>query len=108
MSGKDAIIIQRIKDELVFMRKSLENINREDFLTSESLQHIVMMALIIIGENVNRLSDDFKNNYPDIEWVQITAVRNIAAHGYWQLNMEQIWKALETDVPELELFFEGL
>ena len=107
MSDKDIMIIKRIKNELVFMKKSLENISREDFLDSEALQHLIMMALIIIGENVNRLSDDFKNKYSDIEWVQIIAVRNIAAHGYWQLNMEQIWKALETDIPELELFFES-
>jgi uncharacterized protein with HEPN domain len=28
------------------------------------------------------------------EWFQIVAVRNIAAHGYWQLDMQQIWQAI--------------
>ncbi|MDR2006720.1 MAG: DUF86 domain-containing protein [Acidaminococcales bacterium] len=37
----------------------------------------------------------------NIEWVQIVAVRNIAAHGYRQLDMRQIWQATEDDIPTL-------
>jgi len=45
-------------------------------------------------------------SHKEIEWVQIIAVRNIASHGYWQLNMDQIWKAIETDIPSLKSFFD--
>ena len=64
------------------------------------------MALITIGECANHLSDVFKEEHPEIEWVQIIAVRNIAAHGYWQLDMEQIWQAMKEDIPDLRTFFD--
>jgi len=48
---------------------------------------------------------EFREEYHEVEWIQIIAVRNIAAHGYWQLNMEQIWQATVEDIPMLETFF---
>ena len=39
---------------------------------------------------------------------RIIAVRNIAAHGYWQLDMQQIWQAVEEDIPTLDEFVSSL
>jgi uncharacterized protein with HEPN domain len=36
--------------------------------------------------------------------MQLIATRNIAAHGYRQLNMEQIWEAVVSDIPQLREF----
>jgi uncharacterized protein with HEPN domain len=62
------------------------------------------MSILTIGECANRLSDEFKDRHSHIEWLQIVAVRNIAAHGYWQLDMRQIWQAIEEDIPVLNEF----
>jgi len=76
----------------------------EEFLCDETLQRALLMAILTIGECANRLSDEFKILHDQIEWVQIIAVRNIAAHGYWQLDMQQIWQAIEEDIPSLSEF----
>ena len=107
MNARDKIHIDRIKEELYFIGETLENINRESFLNDEIIQHAICMALITIGECANHLSLEFKENHSDIEWIQITAIRNIAAHGYWKLNMEQIWQAMEEDIPALKKFFDN-
>lgn len=106
MSMRDKIHIERIKSELIFIRKTLQNKDKETFLQDDVIQHAISMSLITIGECANHLSEEFKDKYPQIEWIQITAVRNIAAHGYWQLNMEQIWQAMLEDIPLLEVFFD--
>jgi len=106
MTERDEIFIKRIKEEIDFIQNSLKNVEKDLFLNNQIIQHAISMSLIVIGENVNHLSEEFRAEYSDIEWVQIIAVRNIAAHGYWQLNMEQIWKAIETDIPELKSFFD--
>ena len=62
------------------------------------------MALVTIGGCANHLSEEFIAVHPDMAWIQIVAVRNIATHGYWQLDMAQIWQALEEDIPKLESF----
>jgi len=108
MNARDKIHIDRIKEELCFIQKTLENKDKELFLQDEILQHAITMSIIIIGECANHLSDNFKEKHSQIQWVEIIAVRNIASHGYWQLNMEQIWQAIEEDIPKLVHFFDNL
>jgi len=109
MNGRDRdkLHIDRIREELRFIKRTLEHTNREAFLQDEIVQHAISMSLITIGECANHLSEEFKEMYSHIEWVQIVAVRNIAAHGYWQLDMEQIWQAVEEDIPQLSDFFDN-
>ena len=106
MNERDRTYIERINDELQFITKTASNTDKAAFLMDDVLQHAISMSLLTIGECANHLSDKFKKNHPQIQWIQIIAVRNIASHGYWQLNMEQIWQAVEDDIPDLAVFFK--
>ena len=108
MSDRDNIHIDRIKEELLFIKKTLTGINKDSFLQDDIIKHAITMSFIIIGECANHLSDGFKKQHAQVRWIEIIAVRNIAAHGYWQLDMEQIWQAIEDDIPWLCDFFDGL
>jgi len=105
---RDENQIERIAAEVKFIEAHTQNTTEEDFLNNDLLQHAVMMSIITIGECANHLSDKFKLKHSHIEWEQITAVRNIAAHGYWQLNMKQIWQALIEDIPVLSSFIKDV
>jgi uncharacterized protein with HEPN domain len=107
MNERDAAIVERISGELRYIKSVTAQTSREEFLCDETLQHALSMSILVIGECAGRLSDVFKARYPQIEWVQIVAVRNIAAHGYWQLDMRQIWQAIEEDIPLLDSFVGG-
>ena len=108
MNDRDGTIIERIADELRYINSATSELTCEDFLRNETLQHALSMAILTIGECANRLSDEFKDLHHQVEWVQIIAVRNIAAHGYWQLDMRQIWQAIEEDIPLLDEFVHNL
>jgi uncharacterized protein with HEPN domain len=108
MNERDTTIIERIADELRYIKSVTAQTSREKFLLDETLQHALSMSILTIGECANRLSAEFKDRYSQIEWIQIIAVRNIAAHGYWQLDMKQIWQAIEEDIPLLDAFTDRL
>ena len=108
INERDKTIVERIAEELKYIKTVTVNTSREEFLRDETLQHALTMAILTIGECANRLSDEFKNRHDQIEWIQIVAVRNIAAHGYWQLDMQQIWQAINEDIPVLDEFVRGL
>ncbi|MDR1193096.1 MAG: DUF86 domain-containing protein [Peptococcaceae bacterium] len=108
MNERDRANIERIAEELRYIKSVTEKISREEFLRDDTLQHALSMSILTIGECANHLSDEFKDCNQQIEWVQIVAVRNIAAHGYWQLDMRQVWQAIEEDIPELDTFIRGL
>ena len=108
MNYRDRTQLERIREEIKFIKRATAAAEKESFLKDEVLQHAMCMSLLTIGECANHLSEEFTSLYPEVAWIQIIAVRNLAAHGYWQLDMRQIWQAIQKDIPELEEFLQKL
>lgn len=62
----------------------------------------VMMNFIIIGEAVKNIYEDVRKNYPNVEWKEIMAMRNILVHEYWGVDEKVIWNAVKKNLPELK------
>ncbi len=67
-----------------------------------------LMRLIVIGENVSRISDDFKKSHDEIEWREIKDLRNLIAHNYDAVNHDMIWDIIHEDIPHLEKIYVNL
>jgi uncharacterized protein with HEPN domain len=61
-----------------------------------------MMNLIVIGEMVGKLSDEFRKNHPDVEWQKIKGFRNIVAHDYFGIDAEEVWQIIQNKIPILK------
>jgi uncharacterized protein with HEPN domain len=104
MNEYDKTQLARMSEEVEFITETTDGVSKDKFLSDSLLQHGICMSIITIGECANHLSDEFTEMYTEIPWIQMVSVRNIAAHGYWQLNMEQIWEAVISDIPRLREF----
>ena len=67
-----------------------------------------LMKLIVIGENVSRISDDYKKSHNEIEWREIKDLRNLIAHNYDAVNYDMIWEIIHEDIPNLEKLYINL
>ena len=67
-----------------------------------------MMNFIVIGEMVDKLSDDFKKKHSDIEWTKIKGFRNIVAHDYFGIDAEEVWQIIKNKIPSLKSDIEHL
>ena len=74
----------------------------EEFIVNDIFQLSCSMCIIQIGENVDRLSDKFKEDYNHIPWRSIKDMRNIITHKYESAEFEVMWYALTVEVPELK------
>ena len=74
----------------------------EKFSENPAFQLASSACVIQIGELTTRLSKEFKEEHPDIEWRGIKAYRNIHVHDYENLNIEKAWEVLVDDIPELK------
>jgi uncharacterized protein with HEPN domain len=61
----------------------------------------VIRLIEVAGEAANGLSDQFKDEHRDIPWSQITATRNRLIHGYFDIDLEVVWKIASQDIPPL-------
>ncbi len=67
-----------------------------------------MMNFMVIGEMVEKLSEDFKRKHNHIEWTKIRGFRNIVAHDYFGIDAEEVWQIIKNKIPDLKTEIEKL
>ena len=78
-----------------------EGVSASDFRANEEKQLAIVRLLEIVGEAANGLSDELKGQHTKIPWSQITATRNRLIHGYFDVDLEVVWRIVSEDIPAL-------
>jgi uncharacterized protein with HEPN domain len=73
----------------------------EDFLSDRMLRNAVERNLEIIGEAARYISRKTRDNYPDIPWKSMIALRNIITHEYGDIRYEILWSLCREKLPAL-------
>jgi uncharacterized protein with HEPN domain len=71
------------------------------FLTDLKTQSAVLHQILILGEAVKRLSEEFRATTPQVPWSLIARMRDRAIHHYDMVNLYQIWEVVVGDIPAL-------
>ena len=71
-------------------------------MRDEKLKRAVCMTVINIGELVKNLDEEFRIAHSDIPWKAIAGFRDVAAHKYQTLRMEDVFVTVSDDFPDLE------
>jgi len=77
---------------------------RGQFLENSMVQDAVLRNIEILGEATRNLLECLPNLlaiYPQVPWMDIYAMRNRVAHGYFFINLELVWTVAVVDIPEL-------
>jgi len=90
------------------IERFIAGFSKEAFLLDEKTQSAVVHQLLLIGEAVKRLSDMFRENHPEPPWRDIARMRDRLIHHYDAVDLDEVWKTAETDVPELKGQLEPL
>jgi len=86
-------------EEIEFYNK---NANFEKFKKTSIIRFASIKQLEIIGEASNRISDEIKTLYPNIQWRQIVRLRNILIHEYFGVDAKVVWDIIQNDIPILK------
>ena len=63
-----------------------------------------LMNFVIIGESVLRLDINFIESNPQVEWHKIRGFRNLIAHDYFGIDVEEVWDIIKHKIPKLNEF----
>ena len=102
MQHRDFVILSKVLDELQIAVRMMANADFESFNRDEMLKRAVCMTVINIGELVKNLSDDMRTEYKHIPWKSIAGFRDIAAHKYQTLRMQDVYLTVTKDFPALQ------
>jgi uncharacterized protein with HEPN domain len=97
-------IINAAKRVLLFTKE----LDKSALANNEEKQSAILYQIIVIGEATKRLSLEFRAQHPTIPWKDIAGMRDILAHQYDRVNLNTLWDAIQTDIPELLSMIEPL
>ncbi len=69
------------------------------FKEQELIQTWIIHHLQIVGEATRSISQDLKQQYPNIAWRDAADLRNLVVHEYFRINIDIIWDIVENDLP---------
>lgn len=74
-------------------------------------QDAVVRNIEIIGEavtKIQKLAPEFIAEHPEVPWARIRAMRNVAIHEYFFLDLKIVWSTVKDDLPQLRGQIERL
>ena len=80
--------------------KLLQGIVLEEFLGDERTKRAICMTVINVGELVKVITEDTRDKYKQIAWREAAGFRDIAAHKYQTLNMDDVYTTVKQDFPD--------
>ena len=102
MTKDPKIFLKHVLESIKKIEDNTEKISEEEFLRDTKTQDALSRRIEIIGEAVKNLPSDFKEKHPEIEWREISAMRDKLIHHYFGIDMSIVWETSKKDLPRLK------
>jgi uncharacterized protein with HEPN domain len=104
---KDSKYIARVMKYINKINQYMLHVDSyESFIVNEEKVDAVILNLEQIGETVKKLSESYKQNYPEIDWINISGLRNLIAHEYEEVDYLLIYTTAKNSINELLVIFK--
>lgn len=93
---------ERLRD----MLGAIERISRyaergkEAFNADELIQTWIVHHFELLGEAATGVSTETRARVPEVPWPKIVGIRNVLVHGYFGIDLDAVWAAVEL-LPDL-------
>jgi len=86
----------------------IKDYTQELFVEDEKTKRAVCMTLINIGELAKSITDELRSETTYISWRGISGMRDVTAHKYQTLRMEDVWHTVIIEIPKLKNQLDSL
>jgi len=98
----DKVYIRHILDEVHFIIDKSTDLSCEDLTKDETLKRAFARSLEIIGEAAKNISPDFREKHPEINWRDLSGLRDKLIHHYFGVNWNRVWDVLQNIIPDIK------
>lgn len=109
MSRRDIhLYIEDIKNSIAKIEKYTDKLTAGEFAADPKTIDAVIRNLSIIGEAVNNIPEDIKEQYAEMPWIAVIGMRNKIIHEYFGVDEDILWKTIKEDLPVFKEQIERL
>ncbi len=94
----------RVRDILTAVR-AVDTYTRgmtyEGFCADQRTVDAVVRNLMTMGESIRWIPESVLDDYPDVPWRAMRAVRNVVVHEYFGVDSRILWDTVRFDLPPL-------
>jgi uncharacterized protein with HEPN domain len=94
--------LRHIQVEVEYLLGSCSGLKLEEFLANETMRRAAVRSLEIIGEAAKKVSEEFRKNYPAIEWLAMSGMRDRLIHDYFGVDYDLVWDVVQNRIPILQ------
>ena len=87
-------ILQDIRVHIDYLEQFIAE-GHDQFINDVKTQFAVRLAYEVIGDMVKQLPAELLKQQPHIRWRDLKGMRDVLAHQYFQLDLEEIWQATQ-------------
>ena len=104
VSIKEKGILLHIIKHCKRITSKMVGISEDSFYKDDDIQEIICFNILQIGELVKRLDADFISKYNEIPWDKIAKMRDVVAHRYGTIKIDDLYRTTIFDIEPLELY----
>lgn len=76
-------------------------LTKDQFKTSALYQSAIIRELQVIGGAARQMSSETKSENTQINWSELSGMRNRLVHEYFRVDIDLIWDAVQNNVEPL-------
>lgn len=108
MSRDYKIYLNDILNSIGRIEDYTKGISPEDLQEDPMREDAIIRNLSTIGEAVKNIPKEIRLRIPWVEWDDISGLRDILVHQYFELDIKTIWGIIKEDLPKLKRAVKSL
>lgn len=94
--------LRHILDETKYLTAATKGIRKSQFQKNQTVKRAFVRSIEIIGEASKKVSPEFKERYPDIDWKAMAGMRDRLIHDYFGIDYDLVWDVVINKIPLLK------
>jgi uncharacterized protein with HEPN domain len=108
MSASNFELVRHMLIESEFIIEHVQGKSKNEVLSDEVLCRALVRSLEIIGEAAKKIDEEFKSDYPQIEWKKMAGTRDKLIHHYFGIDYDIVFDIVEHKIRDMVDFLREI